>query len=194
MIRYTEGDAPAAISRALGYFGRILNRYDPDSVSWIAGGAITSHLSGREIRDIDVFFPTVSARTIFTKELVHDKALALDSTPTSFKYRLVDGRVLDLVSKYFPTPAATVEDHDFTVAAVAISPFGFWACDNYFTDLATNRLRLNSTRTPFTTLRRLQKYAKRGFWMYNDDLRALAESLRAMPADVFDEQARQKGY
>lgn len=151
---------------------------------WIAGGALRDYYTtGYTTTDLDVYFPNEKELLIAMKELIQAGYNIDYESENSVKLSRGKDQI-DLVKVYFSTPAETFETFDFTCVCCVVSPDGVWHHPTFFIDLASKKLVINKLWKPLGTLKRLQKYAKKGYNMENDQLLVLALSIQE--CDDFD--------
>lgn len=149
---------------------------------WLAGGSIQSLLTDSKINDYDIFSNGLS------KELKHNllcnKYIPFFENDRVAKFR-IQNQVLDIVKIPFESPETTIQSFDFTVSGAAIDSQGkFYCLDRFWQDLATRKLVINRIDHPLSTLRRMQKYIKKGFTICNGGMIQIAEALRKPDIDL----------
>lgn len=151
---------------------------------WIAGGALRDYFTmGWTSSDLDVYFPNEKELLKAMRELVNAGYSIAYESENSVKLSRGKDQV-DLVKVYFASPEETFATFDFTCVCCSVSPEGVWHHPTFFIDLAQKKLVINKLWKPLGTLKRLQKYAKKGYVMENDQLLVLA--LAIQECDDFD--------
>jgi hypothetical protein len=148
---------------------------DPDGRFnfWIAGGSIKDYFFKTKIKDFDLFFPN---QFEMEKMLNHFK----DRNEVKFEVDkvaniVIKGRVYQIVKKnFFQDPIDTISNFDFTVCCGAVDRENFYCDDNYFIDLASKKLMVNNLTFPVDSIRRMQKYIKKGFSICNNQISEIA--------------------
>lgn len=167
--------------QAIDYFNSlILNEFPVDLKCWIAGGAVRDYFSVSYISsDIDIFFSNrpdfhdvynffikVKAKKVFE----NDRVVRFEYKKNSF----------DLVKIHFNSPQETINEFDFTVCCAAIDTEQVYHHEAFFMDLAKKRLVINNLPFPLSTLQRLQKYIKKGYWICNGGLLDIARAIQVV--------------
>jgi len=157
---------------------------------FVAGGAVTSMFSGKEINDIDVYFRDYESLVVVLKNLFSiddadesddkdlDKAMAnfLDIGQFQLIYTnhtkksvlfVKDELHLQLIYfKFFQTPQEIFDTFDFTVN-MGVYDFAaeeFVLHDDFLKDVAQRRLMVNpKTAYPIISLLRIDKYKGKGY-------------------------------
>ncbi len=164
-------DAPPSMLLARGLLLDVLGPLDVNA--WIAGGAVRDVLLGRAPKDVDVYF-----------ERSEDHAAALASLlrrggKVAHTYECVtrvdaDGAI-DLVSRLFEGPLATVRSFDFTAICGAVSRTHF-ACHRLFGQHArAMALEINALPNPGSSVERALRFLGRGWSMRGEDAMRLAD-------------------
>jgi len=149
---------------------------------WIAGGSIRDYFQkGYCKNDIDFFCQDRKAMADLVKWLRNNR---------QFKHYLITKNAIkgcvtigekridvDVVKKEFQNATSTIEKFDFTVCCFAVSADNFYFHQSAPFDLLRKRLVINELPHPVDTLKRLNKYIKKGFSACNGTLMTLAKSL-----------------
>jgi hypothetical protein len=148
---------------------------------WIAGGSVRDYFMGVAIKtDHDLFFPNMDeflkAREYFLK---NDAVVKWDSD-NGMKVKF-DGRIYDLVKKFFPDPQSTIDEFDFTVSMFAIDTEKVYHGETSFIDLSKRQLMLNKVPYPASTMSRAFRYYKKGFLMCMEEMSKLVLAIQDMP-------------
>lgn len=149
---------------------------------YVAGGALRDWFDGgKTANDIDLFF---SGQADFDNAINTLKGLGgkvIFETPNAIKVSY-KGKSYDLVrARWYNQAEDIVNSFDFTVCAIALTkePLSLTCHDDFFIDLTTRRLKINSIPFPIDTLRRLQKYIKKGFTICNNGIKTIAGAIKA---------------
>lgn len=181
-------------------------------MAWVAGGCVRDYFSiGKLTSDIDIFFPSEEdykkakaylceskTRNVTRTEPasnpeaddkiiieVIDKELATvlfeNDNVTKVKYR---SRHFDLCRKYFPSPELSIAEFDFTVSCAAVDLGKVYTHDSFFIDLAKRQLMINKLPFPLSTMWRMQKYIKKGFYMCSGEMMKLSKAIGALQTNT----------
>jgi hypothetical protein len=148
---------------------------------WLAGGAIRDYFMGVPIKtDYDIFFPNeqeyIKARDYFKEK----KAFVKWESENGMKVKY-NGRVFDLVKKYFESPQATIDEFDFTVSMFAVDCEKVYHGHTTFIDLSKRQLMFNKITYPASSMSRAFRYYTKGFYMCKGEMQKLAEAIQNMP-------------
>ena len=174
------------IDNAIERYGKIIltELKEAGIITWIAGGALRDYFMGVKITtDYDLFFPNnieyEKAKTFFK---VKEAAVKWESdNGMKVKY---NGRIYDLVKKYFENPQSTIDAFDFTVSMFAVDNDKMYFGETTFIDLAKRQLMINRITYPASTMSRAFRYYKKGFSMCQGEMKKIAEAIQAMPKEV----------
>lgn len=154
--------------------------YDPDEVNtlWgallpnglLAGGAIRRAISGiNQDSDYDFFFKGESYKDSFCEALTSDHGFVQvrkTQHHTEFKGKIKDRPtvVQAIHFDYFDGPKDLLEAFDFTICQFAYNGVHLFTTPEALWDLARKRLVINKVTYPVSTLRRMIKYTKQGYY------------------------------
>jgi hypothetical protein len=151
---------------------------------WIAGGALRDYFSTGNITESDVDF-FASSRTELCKlvlklrksfkfkpYLITKKAIKGDGYLGTTKIQI------DVVKVLFADMQECIDKFDFTCTCFAISSDDFVFHPSAPFDLMRKRLVINSLPFPLSTMQRLQKYLKRGYWICNGGMLEIAKAIK----------------
>ena len=184
---FNKGKFPVA-DQAIHYFSKIILS-KLDCYCWVAGGAITSFMSGQKIKDIDLFFNSRN-----------EAAKAVIQLRKQFKFKLlfatdkaikgiaeIQGRKvkIDIVKTLFPNPIACINEFDFTVCCFAVSKTKFFYHPNAPFDILRKKLVINNLPFPVSTVRRMNKYIKRGYSACNGTIMEILTEVRNVNPEDF---------
>lgn len=143
-----------------------------DTGAWIAGGAVTSVFTGKEINDLDLYFPSPEAAAKFTawcwsKEYGYCDFFFASEKCLSFKHRGGVGSIFQIIYyKYFETAEDIFNDFDFTVNMGAYHPATkkFILHEDFLRHNCQKTLQVNpGTAYPLISVLRTQKYKEKGY-------------------------------
>lgn len=159
---------------------------------YIAGGAITSVMTNKDVNDIDLYFKDEKAFTAFVAlwlsgefgfnrvVSVTDKSLTLHDTSNEILVQAV-------YYKWFPSPEDVFKDFDFTInmGLLDLSNSEFHFHENFFKHNSQRYIDVNTnTAYPILTALRLDKYSKRGYYVSKQQF--LKVMLSILNLDVKD--------
>lgn len=147
---------------------------------WVAGGAITSAITGEKINDYDLFSPTPRKLRDALK-----KAIGYASFEHEFFTNFwVNNTKIQVITRYEPeSPQAIFNTFDFTIVCGAYDGKTFYAHDRFWQDIATKRLVIPGLYFPLKTLERVAKYSRRGYTVCPVGLMELAKAIQALEVD-----------
>lgn len=160
---------------------------------WVAGGAISSIVTGREVRDVDVYFPNAAAAEAFldvSQPLsISDKAILLVPKEGMPPVQMIYDR-------FYESPGDIFEAFDFSVCMGA---FSFQSAqllvDNDFvSDNLSRNLRFNSnTLYPLMSFLRVSKYGEYGYEISTLEKLKMLVSISKLDISSKEELERQIG-
>lgn len=140
--------------------------------AWITGGAVTSVFTGREVNDLDIYFPNPESAAKFTawcwsKEYGYCDFFFASEKCLSFNHRGGAGTVFQIIYyKYFETAEDIFNDFDFTVNMGAYHPATkkFILHKDFLRHNCQKTLQVNTnTAYPLISVLRTQKYKEKGY-------------------------------
>jgi hypothetical protein len=178
---------------------------------FIAGGAITSIFSNKEINDVDVYFKDLKSlknvlqvlfRTadidddydkIFDKvndELCSHELIYTNHTNKSILFTKGDLKLQFIYFKFFNSPQEIFDTFDFTVnmGAYDCSKGEFVFHESFLKDIAQRRLSVNTkTSFPIISLLRVDKYKQKGYSISKKDFVNLCLSVNCLKFDTWEQ-------
>jgi hypothetical protein len=138
---------------------------------WIAGGAITSVFTGKEINDIDVYFPSKEAFSevmaqIYDGDVDFGDAHVCHITNKSLLLQSDGQDVQFSVFKFFDSVEDIFDSFDFTavMGAYSFAEKKFYFHPEFMKHNAQRFLKFNKgTRYPLISMLRVDKYRERGY-------------------------------
>jgi hypothetical protein len=126
---------------------------------WLAGGAITSHLTDSPINDFDFYSND-------PKQFIQDLKLitpVVNKNPYSYDFML-DGNKLQVTDYPYRDPIRTLYNYDYTICCIAFDGNNIYYAEEFWDDIHSKTLQFRKNNIhPLTAFERLIKYAKRGF-------------------------------
>ena len=154
---------------------------EKDITCWIAGGAIRDYFMGKPIKtDHDMFFPN-EEEFRKTYEFFLSKGAEIKWESDNGVKLKFDGRIYDLVKKFFPDPQSTIDAFDFTVSMFAVDTERVYHGETSFIDLAKRQLMINKITYPASTMSRAFRYYKKGFNMCLGEMSKVVISIQDLP-------------
>lgn len=163
MITYRKEDAPAACgairTRLACVFDNIAGDY------WIAGGAVLeAALFDTRTSDADLFFRSEGDLERALGAILQQDGHFDVKGEKVYKATLEALGRIDLIRNIYSDPLACIETFDFTVACCAVDRNGLFYChDQFFQHVAARKLEINAVTFPLSTIKRIEKYARKGF-------------------------------
>lgn len=138
---------------------------------WIAGGAITSVFTGKEINDIDVYFPSKEAFSnvmaeIYDGSVTFGEAHLCHVTDKSILLQSEGQDVQFIVFKFFDSIQDIFDSFDFTavMGAYSFKEKKFYFHPDFMKHNAQRFLKFNKgTDYPLISMLRVDKYRERGY-------------------------------
>jgi len=164
---------------AISYFKKTILDELEDIKCWVAGGAVRDYFSlGYPKSDIDIFFPDEEQYNAADSKLKDNGHKCVVDNGSGKMYK-VKTRLIHIVkSHFFDSPIATIGSFDFTVCCASVSRGDVEHVGTFFQDLARRRLVINALPFPLSTMQRLQKYIKKGYWICNGGLLRIAKAIK----------------
>src|SRR5690606_3373111 len=169
----------------LDYFRKLILNDLPQSIIhnvWIAGGAVKDwFLNGKVEKDLDLFSTDRKSMALLARHLRAEyqfKAFLI--TKNAIKgFCFIKGvrYDLDIVKKEFQNQTDCVDKFDFTVTCFAASAEKFTYHTSAPFDLLRNRIVIHSLPHPVDSLKRLQKYIKKGFTACNGTILTIGKAI-----------------
>lgn len=164
------------------YNEMILNELNESNINcWLAGGSLRDYFIGISIQtDYDLFFPNEAEYTKAKKFFNTKDSEIIWESDNGMKIKY-NGRIYDLVKKFFPDPMTTINAFDFTCCMIAIDNKKVYHGETTFIDLAKRQLIFNKITYPASTLKRAFKYYKKGFTMCLGEMKELIDAIQQTP-------------
>jgi hypothetical protein len=170
------------LTNAVERYGKIIldEMKDAGIKTWMAGGALRDYFMATKITtDYDMFFPNdieyEKAKTFFKTKGAEIKWESDNGMKVKY-----NGRIFDLVKKFFESPQSTIDAFDFTVSMFAVDFERVYYGETTFIDLAKRQLMINKITYPASTLSRAFRYYKKGFSMCQGEMKKLVEAIQDM--------------
>lgn len=165
----------------------------------IAGGAVLSAFTNKEIHDIDVYFRSFEdMKACFFAVTNNFTEIYLSHTDKSIT--LCDKETKTLVQfihfDYFDTPKQIFDCFDFTVCmgAIEVLTDSVVLHEDFLTDIATKTMRFNpGTRFPYISLLRTKKYREYGYSIGKGQSLAIATACSRLPINDWETAKDQLG-
>ncbi len=168
-----------SMSECYGWFRETLQALP---TGWIAGGSLRDYFQRKPCNsDVDVFFrnPDDLAEGIWTIERTNSTRIYDKPNIRGYMFK---GQHIQLIkNRFFDGPEETIAEFDFTVCCAAIDQSGLvYVHEDFFEDLAANRLSINQLDYPLGTLARLPRYIGKGFQPCKGTLLKLAKAMQSV--------------
>ena len=188
------------------YMGEELVDLCKASNAIIAGGAITSIFTDKEINDLDVYFRTFEDMEVFIRnaygetsslatnldlDLPEAHLWCISHTPRSILFTCGERKVQVIHFKLFPEgPNEIFQSFDFTMNMGSFD-FGqnmFVFGDRFLSDVSKRRLEFNqNTDYPIISTLRVGKYTARGFKISKKTMFQLALAVNKLSINTWEE-------
>lgn len=141
---------------------------------FLAGGAITSTLSGKKVRDLDLYFKDKQSFCDALQSMFDDGAWCVSITKRAVTFIENNETVYQLMCfDWFETAEDIFSKFDFTVcmAAIDLKKDKLERHPDFIRDLAKRNIRFNhKTEFPLGSAMRVKKYKDRGYEIDNSEL------------------------
>jgi hypothetical protein len=137
--------------------------------TFLSGGAITSVITGKPVRDYDLYFKTKEAflESLATMYLDGWWNVAITPRAATFVDSQGKGNVIQLMCfDFFPTAQDIFNKFDFSccMGAIDLGTKEFFCDENFTRDIAARKLRFNHrTEFPLGSAMRIEKYKEKGY-------------------------------
>lgn len=172
---------------------RFLSKFNEElnSKIWIAGGAVRDYFSDGVIsKDVDFFCTDRKAMAELVLELRRKfKYKHYLITKNAIKgYGEVFGKRIDIdiVKKGFANPVVCIDAFDFTVCMFGVSYNSFYYHLSSPFDLMKKRLVIHNIPHPVDSLKRMNKYVKKGFSACNGTILTIAKQINQLEPEKED--------
>lgn len=177
----------------IDYFNGLFFKNMPDDLKsniWIAGGGIKDWFTdGHVINDCDFFCvdrKSMAKLILFLRSKYSFKHFILTKNAVKGVLTINGSKMnVDIVKKPFQNPLECISKFDFTVCCFSVNSDAFFYHISAPFDLIRMRLVINELPHPVDTLKRLNKYVKKGYTACNGTLLTLAKSIAQQ--DINDE-------
>lgn len=149
---------------------------------WIAGGAIRDYFNDGSIsKDVDFFCidrHSMAELVLHLRKHYQFKPYIITKNAIKGHATLLGKSIpVDIVKKPFHNAMDCIDKFDFTVCCMAVSYNNFYYHRSSIFDLIRKRLVIHQLPYPVDTLKRLQKYIKKGFTACNGTLLSIAKAI-----------------
>jgi len=207
-------DRPDEKAKLLSYMSEDLWGVLGSAGCFVAGGAITSLFTNRDVNDIDIYFPSQES---LKKVLIHmyceeermlDEPSCLQGELQQFEAMIVsvtekavtvahNKTLLQLIYfDYYDTAEKIFDSFDFTacMGAYDIKSGEFVLHPEFIYDNSAKRLTVNTkTAFPFISVLRIQKYVERGWTISTKHVMMLSLACNKLKIASWDELKAQMG-
>ena len=147
------------LKREIGKTYDTLKKYD----CFLAGGAVTSIFTGKDINDFDLYF---KSSTELYEFMTNEHPYLLFASDKAFTFKIDSNEFQAIFFRYFDKAEDIFETFDFSccMGAYDFKQEKFILHDDFILDNAQRTLRYNvKTSFPIVSARRLKKYADKGY-------------------------------
>lgn len=150
-------------------------------VCWVAGGSLRDYFMGVSGKtDIDIFFPNEVMRNKALTYLKDKGAKVVWESNNGAKV-VYNNTTFDIISHYFDSPAATIDKFDFTVSMFATDGETIVHGETSFIDLAKRQLMIHHIEFPRSTMYRVVKYTRKGFYICKEQFLRVLDAVENAP-------------
>lgn len=161
---------------------------------WIAGGAITSVFTGKEINDIDVYFPNKEAfsnvmASIYDNDVSFGDAHICHITDKSILLQSDSKDVQFIVFKFFDSVQEIFDSFDFTavMGAYSMKDETFHLHPEFMKHNSQRFLSFNKgTAYPLISMLRVDKYRERGYTTSKQEMLKIGFAIAAKNFDSWE--------
>jgi hypothetical protein len=147
---------------------------------WLAGGALTSHVTGSEINDYDFYSND-------PKSFIQDMQLICGQIENKNEFSLdfnFNGKKIQITDHPYKDPVDTLYNYDYTICCVSFDGNMIYRAESFWDDIHSNTIRFRKNNVhPFQAFERLVKYTKRGFNPTADTMLRVGKDLCSYPYD-----------
>lgn len=144
---------------------------------WIAGGAVRSSLLGEKYSDIDVFGQTKEDLNAFVETLNGYKLVYNSENLRTYKK---GNDKVQVIFREYKSIKECLNSFDYTICQFAMNNDGLYCMPDSLIHLFRKRLVVNQINLDYAadSLRRMQKYIKRGFTICDGGIAQIMEAVR----------------
>lgn len=166
---------------------------------YLAGGLLRTLFSDVDeldpnFTDVDLFFrdgeALQRAKQFMFGTCYHSYFICPEGKLTSYVY--LDGeepkwKVQFITLTFYDSPEEVIESFDFTVTGFATDGETLFMLDTAIEDTLSRHLKWNKLTYPASSLRRMMKYARKGYWMEQADYQWFVSMLWEHNPEILDE-------
>ncbi len=133
---------------------------------WLAGGALRTLVDeDDEICDFDFFFQSAEKQVEAQNKLVDSGFEIVYSCPSGYLHTFKKGstKIQHICEKFYANPKKIIESFDFTATCAATDGEFIYLTSDFVQDIKKKRLRLSNLMYPVAILKRIVKYANKGY-------------------------------
>ena len=164
----------------------------------LAGGLLRTLISQTEVlspekTDIDLFFefPKMVAlvKEFIEKTEEFEKIFECpEEKLTTYKHTKTGWKLQLITVNYYKSPVEVISSFDFTCTMFATDGNKLYMGETSIEDTMEKRLRWNVITYPASSLRRMMKYARKGYWMMESDYQEFVHEVWTHSPDISDSQ------
>ncbi|MFO1442919.1 hypothetical protein KDN24_06775 [Bacillus sp. Bva_UNVM-123] len=167
-----------------------------DHKAYVAGGAITSLFSNRDINDIDIYFRNEESAISFLADIWEERRHIVSHTKKATLTVYDDVEIQLIHFKYFETPEDIFKTFDFTAC------MGCFDFSNEEFTLHSDFLKHNSQRIlkfnkdtdfPIVSMLRVQKYEEKGYKISKPEFIRIILTCKLLEINTYEELKEQLG-
>jgi hypothetical protein len=154
---------------------------------WIAGGCIRSSILNEQWSDIDVFGPTDMLDEFVKTNLLNAKQVHKSKLMSTYK---LEGNKIQVIYREYDSMPECLNSFDYTITQFAFDGSHLWCNPDALIHLFERRLVVHRIHPEFAidSLRRMQKYIKKGFSICDGGITDLVNGIRTLTDEQVKEQ------
>jgi len=156
--------------------------------TWIAGGAVRDSILGEQRSDIDIFGESKEALEKFITDNLSNARIVYDSELMK-TYKLGKDKI-QVIFRPYQTITNCLDSFDYTICQFAYDGEKIFCNPESLIAIHRRALVVHRVHSEFSldSLRRLQKYIKKGYTICNGGLADLARALQQLNIEQLEQQ------
>lgn len=163
--------------------------------TYLAGGLLRTVRTGEELSpektDVDIFFSSFKALEVAKSMMVSGYENVYQCPQgklASYVWTGTEKWKVQLISvEFYPSLVELVDSFDFTCTMFGTDGVGYVEGETSLEDATAKHLVWNRVTYPSSSLRRMMKYARKGYWMKEEDYNFFVNSIWSHSGEIKDE-------